>query len=478
MEIKMLIDGKLVGSKSGNTIEAINPATEEMLGTAPLGEEADVNKAVESASKAFKEWSQQSIEKRGHVLRGIARAIRERSDEIAKIEAADSGNPLARVRHDIEKSAQVLEYYAGLGYEMTGRTVPATLEHLHMTVREPYGVCARIVPFNHPFLFIAARIAAPLMAGNTVVVKPSDQAPLSSGIFSEILSETVPQGVVNIVTGDGKTGDLLVRHPKVPRIAFTGSVATGLRIQKSAAESGRIKHISLELGGKNPMILFPDADLEKAVAGVIKGMGFSWQGQSCGSTSRFFVHDSIYDRTVEAVVAKLSKFKVGDPLAADTNMGPIISKAQYEKVVSYVESAQQEGATLAFGGKRPEGMDRGYWILPTVFSDVRPTMRIAREEIFGPVLSILKFTDEEEAVQLANDCDYGLTGSIWTTDVNRAIRLSKKIESGYIWVNETATHFDQLPFGGYKQSGLGREEGIEELLSYTQVKTIHLVQQL
>jgi acyl-CoA reductase-like NAD-dependent aldehyde dehydrogenase len=478
LDIKMLINGELVEAKSGQVLESVNPATEEILGTAPLAGEADVDKAVQSAARAFAQWSKETMDTRAKYLRQLADAVRDRAEEIALVETLDTGNTLARVRHDIEKSIESLEYYAGLGYELTGRTVPAsTSANLHLTVREPYGVCARIVPFNHPFLFIASRVAAPLMTGNTLVLKPAEQSPLSSGIFSEIAAEVLPPGVVNIVTGDGRTGDALVRHPQVPRIAFIGSVQTGLRIQQAAAESGRVKHVTLELGGKNPMILFPDAHWELAVEGAVKGMGFSWQGQSCGSTSRLIVHESIYDKTVAAVVDKVSKIRLGDPVSPVTDMGPVNSAAQYAKVMNYIEIAKADGAVLAYGGKRPEGMDKGYWVLPTVFVDVTPDMRIAQEEVFGPVLSIMKFRTEEEALQIANGIEYGLTGAVWTNDLNKAIKFAKNLQCGYVWVNNSAVHYPQLPFGGYKQSGVGSEEGIEELLSYTQLKSIHFIQQ-
>jgi betaine-aldehyde dehydrogenase len=476
LQIKMLINGELVDAKSGKVFDSVNPATEEKLGTAPLADEQDVDLAVKSAAMAFQSWSQMSTKIRAQYLRKLAAGIRERAEEIAQLEAHDSGNTLPRVRDDVEKSAETLEYYAGLGHEMNGKTVPGNSENLHLTVREPYGVCVRIVAFNHPFMFIATRVAAPLMAGNTVVMKPSEQSPLSSGIFAEIAAKIFPPGVVNLVTGDGKTGDALVRHPMVPRIAFIGSVSTGLRIQQSAAASGTVKNITLELGGKNPMILFPDADWEKAVTGAIKGMGFSWQGQSCGSTSRLLVHDSIYDKTVEAVVEKVSKIRVGLPTLEQSGMGPINSKAQYERVLNYIEIGKSDGATLAYGGVKPEGMDKGYWVLPAVFSNVTPDMRIAKEEIFGPVLSIMKFSTEAEAIEIANGVEFGLTGAIWTSDINRAVKFSKQLQCGYVWINHTAEHYPQLPFGGYKQSGIGREEGIDELLSYTQLKTIHFIQ--
>jgi betaine-aldehyde dehydrogenase len=319
-------------------------------------------------------------------------------------------------------------------------------------------------------------MAHALIAGNTIVEKPSDQSPLSASILSEIVQAVMPPGVVNIVTGTGpEAGDALVRHPRVKRIAFTGSVKTGMAIQHSAAEVA-VKNVTLELGGKNPMIVFPDAP-KKAVDAAIDGMNFAWAGQSCGSMSRLFLHESIHDAFLEELVGKVAALKVGDPLSEESQMGPVNSMTQYEKVKYYVQAGIDDGARLMTGGKRPEGdrFARGYWIRPTVFADVKPTMRIAREEIFGPVLSVFKWRNVDEVLEIANGTEYGLTGSVWTQDVNNAISTARRIQSGYIWINAVSAHFKGMPFGGYKNSGTGREEGIEELLSYTEEKTINII---
>jgi betaine-aldehyde dehydrogenase len=287
----------------------------------------------------------------------------------------------------------------------------------------------------------------------------------------------MPPGVVNIVTGHGReAGDALVRHPRVKRIAFIGSVQTGMAIQRSAAEVA-VKHVTLELGGKNPMIVFPDADYEKALAGAVGGMNFAWSGQSCGSTSRLFVHESLYDKFLADLVSKVSKLKLGDPLAEDSKMGPMNSKAQYEKVMHYIKAGKEDGARLMTGGKRPEGelFKKGYWIEPTVFAEVKRGMRIAQEEIFGPVLSVFKWKDADEVIEIANSTEYGLTAAIWTRDINTAMTTARKVQSGHIWINGVSGHFKGMPFGGFKNSGIGREEGLEELLSYTEEKAIHIM---
>ncbi len=348
---------------------------------------------------------------------------------------------------------------------------------MHFTIREPYGVVGRIIPFNHPIKFAANALAAPLMAGNCVVLKPPETSPLSATILGEICRQVLPPGVVNIVTGYGlPAGDAIARHPKVKRLAFTGSVPTGRAIQRAAAEGG-IKHVTLELGGKNPLIAFPDMDPDKIAQIAVAGMNFAWQGQSCGSTSRLLLHELLYKPVLERVVERVAALRLGDPLDDKSQMGPINSKRHYERVCAMVESGRAEGARLMTGGKRPNGSEfkRGYWLEPTVFADVKPTMKIAREEIFGPVLSVFSWKDENEVIALANATEYGLTASIFTNDIKTAFRAARAIKSGYVWINGASGHFYGTPFGGFKNSGLGREEGIDELLSYTEVKTVHVL---
>ncbi len=473
----MLIDGELVASESGQWMESINPANEEVIGRVPKGSIKDMNRAVEAAEKAQPGWAALSVSARAEYLNGLSEGLAKRADEILHVEVMDTGNTIYKMRDDVRKAIEQLKYFAGLGYELKGTTVPATPGNLHVTVREPYGVVGRIIPFNHPISFAASRMGAPLIAGNTIVEKPSHQSPLSAAILGQIAREVMPPGVVNIVSGSGsEAGDALVRHPRVKRIAFIGSVKTGMAIQRSAAEVS-VKHVTLELGGKNPMIVFPDADYKKALAGAVNGMNFAWQGQSCGSTSRLFLHASIYDRFLEDLVQEVEGLKLGDPLSEDSRMGPINFKGQYETVLRYIQAGLEDGARLVTGGKRPAGkqFDKGYWVEPTVFADVEPGMRIAKEEIFGPVLSVFKWRHVDEVVEMANSVEYGLTGAIWTKDLNAALSTARRIQSGYIWINGTSGHHKGMPFGGFKNSGIGREEGIEELLSYTEEKAIHIM---
>ncbi|MBT8458862.1 MAG: aldehyde dehydrogenase family protein, partial [Boseongicola sp.] len=346
----------------------------------------------------------------------------------------------------------------------------------HYTMRTPYGVIGRIIPFNHPFGFAASRLAGAIIPGNTLIIKPCETSPLSACVLGEIVNEVLPKGVVNIVTGGPAVGEAIVRHPKIKRIAFIGHAATGMAIQRAAAEVA-VKHVTLELGGKNPMIICPDADLDAASIAAVRGMNFAWQGQSCGSTSRLMLHEDVYDTVLPRVIERIGKMKAGDPLDPASDMGPMNSKMQYDKTISYIEIAKADGATLAAGGQRPTGpeYDRGFWVQPTVFTGVTTDMRIAREEVFGPVLSVFKWREIDEVIEMANAIDLGLTASIWTRDLNTALRLASEVDAGYVWVNGTGTHFRNVPHGGFKNSGTGREEGIDELLSYTELKAVNII---
>ncbi|MDQ0304962.1 aldehyde dehydrogenase family protein [Ancylobacter polymorphus] len=477
LSTSMLIDGQLTDSVDGKLLESINPANEEVIGHCPAATPGDVNRAVEAAERAFPAWAATSVRSRGQVVRQIAARMRERADEILHLEVRDTGNTIAKMRRDVESAANALDYYAGLGTELKGETVPASAEHLHLTLHEPYGVVGRIVPFNHPIKFAANALAAPLMAGNAVVLKTPEQSPLSAGILAQICRDVVPAGVVNILSGNGHpVGDTLVRHPRVKRIGFTGSVPTGLAIQKAAAETA-VKAVSLELGGKNPLIAFPDVDPQVIADAAVSAMNFAWQGQSCGSMSRLLLHESVYETVVDRVVAKVRALRLGDPLDPASDMGPLNSRAHYERVCGMVAAGVEEGARLLTGGRRPKGaaFERGYWLEPTVFDEVDPSMTIGREEIFGPVLSIFRWNTEEEAVRLANSTRYGLAAAIWTNDHAAALRMLRAVRAGYIWVNGTSGHFYGTPFGGFGNSGIGREEGLGELLSYTEIKTVHLM---
>jgi len=473
----MLIGGQLIAASADGWLESVNPANEEVVGRAPAGTAVDVDKAVDAAALAQPSWNALSVWARAGLLRKLAQGIRERGPQILRLEASDTGNTIGKLTADVQIAAGYLEYFAGLGSEMKGETVPATAGNLHFTLREPYGVVGRIVPFNHPFMFAAAHLAAPLMAGNTVVLKTPEQSPLSGGILAQLCQEHLPAGVVNIVSGNGlPVGDALVRHPLVRRIGFTGSVPTGLAIQRSAAEVG-VKHVTLELGGKNPFIVFPDADIDAVVEAAIAGMNFSWAGQSCGSTSRLLLHESVYDEVFERVVERVAALKLGDPLDPTSEMGPVNSKRHYDRVCAYINAAKADGAQLATGGERPTGdlFRKGYWIEPTVFGRVAPDMAVAREEIFGPVLTAIRWKTEAQVLQIANSTEYGLTAAIWTRDLKTALRTARAVQSGVVWINGAASHYVGVPFGGMKNSGLGHEESLGELLSYTQTKAVHVM---
>jgi betaine-aldehyde dehydrogenase len=472
---KMLIGGKLVESIDGKWLDSINPADETKLGRVPLGSARDMDMAVEAAVQAFPAWVGLSMAKRAEYVHALADAILVKKEEFANIESLDTGNTIGPMRNDVTTAVSRMKFAAGLAFEIKGETIPASPGNIHMTLRVPYGVVGRIIRVNHPIGFAASRIAPAIITGNTIVIKPSEQSPLSAAILAELCAAHLPPGVVNIVTGGRDTGEALVRNPKVKRIAFIGSAASGMAIQKAAAETA-VKHVSLELGGKNPLVAFPDADLDRVAAASVVGMNFGWQGQSCGSMSRILLHGDIYDTVLSKILEQVRKFKIGHPLDSDSTMGPINNKAQYEKVLRYIESGKDEGAKLLLGGGRPDGDEfkKGYWIEPTVFGDVEPNMRIAREEIFGPVMSIMRFATEAEAIEKANAIDLGLTGAVWTQDIMRALRVAQSIQAGYIWVNGVGTHFTGVPYGGLKNSGVGREEGLGELLSYTEEKVINL----
>ncbi|WP_207955883.1 aldehyde dehydrogenase family protein [Rubrobacter marinus] len=473
----MLIGGEVVAARGGETIETTSPADGRFLAKVPFAQREDVNQAVAAAKEAFPAWRKTPLVEKAARMRAFVRVLREHAEELGILDAIDCGNPAKAMIGDVGMACGGLEYISGVAMEVKGQTLPSMGENWLLTRREPYGVVGRIVPFNHPILFMAWKIGAPVMTGNTLVLKGPEQAPLSSMYLSEIMKDVFPPGVVNIICGDGPTtGDALVRHPEVKRIALVGSVETGQRIQASAAEVG-VKHVSLELGGKNPMIVFPDADLDEAVEAAAFGMNFHWcQGQSCGSTSRLFLHEEIHDEFLEKLIERVKKIRIGHPLDPETQMGCLVSKEHYEKVMGYVELGKKEGARLVHGGGKPEGegFEDGYFLAPTIFDDVTMEMRLANEEIFGPVLSVLRWSDREKVIQEANAVEYGLTGAVWTTDIRTAFEVADALDTGYVWINGSGSHFLGAPFSGHKNSGTDSEEGIEELLSYTQSKTVSI----
>lgn len=467
-------DGKWQKPKGGY-LDTLNPATGDSLGPVAEANAADVDAAAKAAHRAFRDWRKVKPLDRAALLKKVAGVLRANADELAMLDSANCGNPIREMLKDAVVAAMQIEYYAGLVTEAKGETIPMGEGVVNLSVREPYGVCGRIVAYNHPIMFTAGKIGPVLAAGNTAIMKPPYQAPLSALRMMELIDGILPPGVLNIITAGREGSEALVVHPLVPRLSLIGSVPTGRAILKAGAD--RLKHVTLELGGKNACIIYPDADLEKATAGAVNGMNFTWCGQSCGSTSRLFVHESIYDRVIGDMLEKIKIYRPGIPTDMNTTMGAIISKAQHEKIMGYVDLGKGEGAQLAYGGKVPKDplLSGGWFIEPTVFTGVSQNMRIANEEIFGPVLSILKWRDEEEMFSQVNAVDYGLTGAIWTTSLANAHRAASRVESGYIWVNNTSAHFLGASFGGYKQSGIGREEGTDELLSFTQVKNINIV---
>ncbi|MCO5161353.1 MAG: aldehyde dehydrogenase family protein [Mesorhizobium sp.] len=475
---RMLIGGELVAGETGEWAISINPANEEPIGRTPVATKADVYRAVAAAEEAWPKWAALTPMERAEVMNKFADAVAARADEILRVEVTDTGNTIRPMRMiDVPTAVETLRYFAGLAPDLRGETIPATRDHLHLTLHEPYGVVARIAPFNHPVMFAVARTAAALAVGNAVIVKPPETSPLSAMILAEIAQQVLPPGVFNIVTGDGRTtGDAIVRHPGIKRIAFIGSPDTGRAIQRAAAEV-TVKHVSLELGGKNPMIVFPDCDPDTIAAAAIQGMNFAWQGQSCGSLSRLLLHEDIHDRVLDAVAARVASLKLGDPLSETTDVGPINSRGHMDRILEHCRHADADGARRIHGGGRPMGAqwERGFWLEPTLYADVTPDMRLWQNEVFGPVLAVGKWRDFDQAVQMANSTDYGLTAAVWTNDIKAALRMAKRIRSGHIWVNGSSAHYLGVPFGGMKTSGVGREEGRDEMLTYCESKTINII---
>jgi betaine-aldehyde dehydrogenase len=454
----------------------VNPATNEVIGQIPRCDERDVEAAVAAARRAAPGWRAAEPQRRAAALLAFADTVAERGDELARLDSLDNGSPLHEMRNDIGLATSQLRYMAGLALEVRGRTMPETPGHLHYTMRQPFGVVARIIAFNHPLMFAATKIAAPLVAGNCVILKPSEFTSLSALAMAQDLARLFPPGVVQVLTGLGsEAGDALVRHPGIPRIAFIGSAATGRRIQAAAATKS-VKTVTLELGGKNPIVVFPDADLDLAVEGAIRGMNFTWQGQSCGSTSRLLVHRDCYDDLVRKVGERLAAMRPGPPLDPASDTGAIVTPQQLDKVLSYIEIGKSEQARLVTGGERLTAGDLadGNFVSPALFADVDPAGRLATEEIFGPVLAAIPFGDYDEALAIANRVEYGLTASVFTRDLRTALAFARDVDAGYVWVNETARHFLGMPFGGVKNSGVGREEDLEEIESYTQLKSVNI----
>ena len=457
----------------GEVVSITNPATGEELSTVVWATESDVNSAVIAANEGFNVWRNTSPIERTKILYEMAARVRKHGAELTMLDSANSGNPICEMQRDAEIGAMMADYFAGLTTEIKGTSVPVGPDAVNFSVREPVGVVVRLLPFNHPLMFCVSKAAAILAAGNSVIVKPSEQAPLSSLRLAELLEDLFPAGVFNVLSGDRTAAAALTAHEGVAGMALVGSVGAGQAVMRAAAEG--IKPVLLELGGKNALIGYPDADVDEVADAVIAGMNFGWCGQSCGSTSRAFLHADIYDQVLEKVVQKAERHKPGMPTDPETTMGAIISNDQYENVVACIEKALLEGARLVTGGKRPDDpeLKNGNFMLPTIL-EVTSEMTIARHEVFGPVLSIFRWDDSEDMIKTVNDTEYGLTCSIWTNDLSVAHRTAQDVEVGFVWINEVGRHFLGAPFGGYKKSGIGREECREELLAFTQEKNIHV----
>jgi betaine-aldehyde dehydrogenase len=470
----MYINGEFVEAQRGAWFPVFDPSTEEVIAEVPDADERDVNRAVEAARAAFDlgAWPQTTAQERGRILLRLAERIRKESAALAELESRNSGKPIVEAEYDMADVATCFEYYGGLATKVMGHVNPVPDNALSLSLKEPVGVAGQIIPWNYPLLMAAWKLAPALAAGCTCVLKPAEQTPLTVLEVARWFAEVgLPAGVVNIVTGFGETaGAPLVQHPDVNKIAFTGSAAVGKLILKSAAES--IKRVTLELGGKSPNIFFADADFEAAVDGALFGV-FINQGEVCSAGSRILVERSIYPRFVEAMTEKAKRIRLGAPLQRETKMGPLVSKEQYERVRSYQELGKQE-AKLAAGGGRPAAFGKGYYVEPTIFCDVDNSARIAREEIFGPVAAVIPFQNEAEAIRIANDTPYGLAAAVWSRDIFKAFRVVKALRAGIVWVNHMQPTYVEAPWGGYKQSGFGRELGPWGIEEYLETKQVHI----
>jgi len=473
---QLFIDGQWVDAESGKTFATPNPATGETLAEVAEGDKADIDKAVAAARRAYEgKWSRLSARDRGRLMYKLAQLIEAKAPELAALETADNGKPIRESSYvDIPQVIENFEYFAGYATKIEGETIPVPGQMFNYTLREPLGVCGQIIPWNFPLLMAAWKLAPALAAGNTIVLKPAEQTPVTAMELGKLIQEAgFPDGVVNIVPGYGETaGAALASHPGIDKIAFTGSTEVGKIIARTAAEN--LTKVSLELGGKAPNIVFADADIEQAVNGAMMGIFFN-QGQVCCAGSRLFLDARIKDEFLERFKERAGRVKVGDPMDKATQMGPQVSEEQLNRIKGYVDIARSEGATVLTGGESPqlEGNFRGgYFFQPTVFSEVQNTMRVAQEEIFGPVASAITFTDEKELIRLANDTIFGLSAGIWTKDITRAHRFAKEIHAGTVWINTFNMFNAASPFGGFKQSGYGREMGKHALELYTHIKSV------
>ena len=468
---QMYIDGHFVDAKSGQTFEVYDPSTENAIASVPAGTAADIDLAARAASKAFYDsWKAVTAQERGRILFRLAERVRARRAELAELETRNTGKPIAESEYDMDDTATCFEYYGGLATKINGEVLPVPADAVAFAMREPMGVAGQIIPWNYPLMMAAWKIAPALAAGCTVILKPAEQSPLSIlELAKDFEAVGLPPGVVNIVTGDGPgAGAPIVAHPAIRKIAFTGSAEVGKSIMRNAAD--QLKRVSLELGGKSPNIFFADADFENAVDGALFGT-FINQGEVCSAGSRVLVQRNIYKKFVDATAAKAKTIKLGPGMDRDNKMGPLVSAEQRDRVADYLKVGRGE-AKVAVGGGRPKQFEKGWYIEPTIFYDVDNSARIAQEEIFGPVMSVIPFDEEADAIRIANETQYGLAAAVWTRDIFKAFRVVKSLEAGIVWVNHMQPTFVEAPWGGYKASGFGRELGhwgVEEYLETKQV---------
>jgi betaine-aldehyde dehydrogenase len=472
--VRMVIGGEQVDAREARSFDVVNPANGEVIARAPLGDKADVDRAVDAARKAFEgPWSTWSAAKRGRTLQKYSSLVKEHQEELAQLESRNVGKPIRSARMEALAVSLVFEYYAGAANKVFGETIPTSRAGLDFTLREPVGVCALIVPWNFPMNMASWKLGPALAAGNTCILKPASYTPLSAIRLGELALEAgFPPGVVNVVTGPGGVvGAALAAHPGVDKVAFTGETVTGQEILRLAAAN--VKKVSLELGGKSPNIVFADADLERFAKEAPYAV-FDNCGQDCTARSRILVERSVHEKVVQLFADATRKVVVGDPADDKTEVGPLVSLRQRERVLDYVRIGREEGAELIAGGQPPEDgrFESGAYLQPTIFDNARADMRIAREEIFGPVVAIIPFDDEADAVRLANATPYGLSGSVWSRDVGKALRVARSVRSGTISVNANASAHTEAPFGGYKMSGVGRELGMHALELYTEIKNV------